>query len=286
MFFPEEYDILISDAEYKDIADLVYKWSGINLGVNKKALVKTRLLKRIRYYNFKSFEEYYAYLRDESHKEELVEFINAISTNVTSFFREEKHFKILAESVLPDIVQRKDKEESNKIRIWSCACATGEEVYSILITLAEYLKDLSAWDIKVLGTDISLKVLAYAKEGVYDIDKVKNMPPLLLSKYFDEGWQGNNRFYRVKDSLREKAVFARLNLMDKVFPFSSRPDVIFCRNVMIYFDNKTKRDLVKKIYDCLDKKGYLFTGHAENLLGMDAGFKNIAPAVYKKIGGN
>jgi chemotaxis protein methyltransferase CheR len=278
--------MLISDAEYKDIADLIYRWSGISLGANKRSLVKSRLLKRIRHHKFKSFKEYYEYLLDESHKEELVEFINAISTNVTSFFREEKHFKILSELVLPDIVQRKKREQSRKIRIWSCACATGEEVYSILITLAEYFKGLSAWDIKVLGTDISLKVLAYAKAGVYEVERVKNMPRLLLNKYFDEEWEENNRFYRVKYPLREMAVFGRLNLVGEVFPFSSKPDAVFCRNVMIYFDSKTKQSLIKRIYNCLAEGGYLFTGHSENLLGMDTGFKNIAPAVYKKVGIN
>lgn len=280
---PVDLNIAIHDDEYKDIVDLVYRWSGINLGEHKKDLVKARLFKRIRHGNFRTFREYYGFVIDASHREELIELLNAISTNVTSFFREVKHFEILKERVLPELVERKNKDKTRKIRIWSAACATGEEVYSLLICVLEFLKDPTIWDIKILGTDISTRALVAAKAGIYGEEKIKAVDPALLRRYFDVLIDRGQTYYRIKDFLRGMVIFGRLNLMDDIFPFSSHPNIVFCRNVMIYFDKETQGRLIKKIHYCLEEEGYLFTGHSESLMGIDVVFKNIAPAVYKKV---
>ncbi|HAJ57518.1 MAG TPA: hypothetical protein DCL35_07105 [Candidatus Omnitrophica bacterium] len=274
--------VTITEKEYKDIAELVYKRSGINLGDSKKDLVKARLLSRMRRYSFSSFGEYYAYVVHKAHYDELIEFINAISTNVTSFFREEPHFSFLKEVAFPDIIKRKNAARDRKFRIWSAACSSGEEVYSILIVLAEFLKDPLMWNVKVLGTDISTKALGRARAAVYEAEKLKKVPLDLTNKYFDQVLRDGVPCYRVKDSLKNQIILGRLNLMDDVFPFSSKPDIIFCRNVMIYFDKETQKALVKKFYNCMADGGYFFTGHSESLLGINVGFKNVAPAVYRK----
>lgn len=284
MDFSNGFNLKISDKEYNLLVALIYDRSGINLGSNKKELVKARLNKRIKALNLNTFKEYYEYVVKPEGEDELVEMLNAISTNVTSFFRENSHFDFMTKKALPEIVERKTKSGEKRIRIWSSACSTGEEVYTILITVLEYIKDPRGWDIKVLGTDISTKALALARNGVYDKEKISNIPGLLVSKYFDIHEEKGEKYYKVKEEVQRMGMFTRLNLMDKVFPFRNKIDIIFCRNVMIYFDKQTQTEVVKKFEKYLDEGGYLFIGHSESLIGMDIKkLKCMQTAVYKKI---
>lgn len=283
MELPLKSDVRISDKEYTLIANFVYEKCGINLGDNKKELVKARLAKRIRSYNFKSFREYYEYVIHDVTSSEVVEMIDAISTNVTSFFREKDHFDFMQRVAIPELIANKNSARSKKIRIWSAACSSGEEVYTILMILMESLKDFTSWDIKVLGTDISTRALACAKEGRYHFIKVKDMNPVMLSRYFKVEFEDADRYYRVIEPIRKCAFFTRLNLMEPSFPFHGQMDLIFCRNVMIYFDKETQFKVVTKLIKYLDDKGYLFIGHSESLIGMDVNLKSIQPAVFKKI---
>lgn len=283
-------DLMISpvglkESEYRSLVNLIYEKSGINLGPNKQELVKARLGKRLRALGLLSYSDYFKYLTNPSNDAEISHFINAISTNFTSFYREPRHFDFLTRTVLGEIAKKKLALRSNKIRAWCAAASSGEEPYSLGISLLEYFKDLSAWDIKLLATDISSKVLAEAFQGVYPQDKVKTaVDATLLKTYFDKIQSEKEPMYRVKDEVRRLIVFRRLNLMETEFPFKGPFDFIFCRNVLIYFDQPTQEMIVAKLLKYLEIGGYLFTSHSENIPMAFRGQVEIsAPAVYRKV---
>lgn len=270
----------LRDIDFEKISRFVYQICGINLHDGKRELVRARLIKRLREGNFKSFAEYFRFVTTEEGTYELIAMIDSLSTNLTSFFREEKHFyklrKILtemAESSLP-------YNRIPKLRIWSAGCSTGEEPYSLAITLKETMNGQRV-NLKILATDISTKVLKSAMAGIYSSESVRKIPHPLLRKYFQIGhgrWQG---YYRVKRDLKNIVEFMRFNLMENP-SFSDFFDVIFCRNVMIYFDKPTQVRLVDRFYNCLKESGWLFVGHSESLTGTDHSFKYIEPGIYQK----
>jgi chemotaxis protein methyltransferase CheR len=265
--------------DFERISRLVYEHCGINLHDGKKELVKARLGKRLREGNFESFSDYHQFITSDEGTDELVAMIDSISTNLTYFFREESHFQKLRE-ILAGITHAQDQRLSTtRFKIWSAGCSTGEEPYSLAMTLRECLNGTDR--VRVIATDISTRVLKTAMNGIYIEDKVKNLPPSLVKKYFQIGsgrWTGS---YRVKKSLRDIVAFMRFNLMDQPPPEFSF-DVIFCRNVMIYFDKQTQAMLVNRFYNCLQKGGYFFIGHSESLTGLNHAFKYIEPSVYRK----
>ncbi|MCK5579752.1 MAG: protein-glutamate O-methyltransferase [Candidatus Omnitrophica bacterium] len=284
MSFELETGVDITEREYKRLVEFIYAQSGINLGDKKKELVKARLGKRLKVYGFRKFQEYYEFVSSPKGSDELVEMLDAISTNVTSFFREKQHFDFLNRVALPEIINRKKQQRDNRIRAWSAACSTGEEVYTVMIALMDFLGQEKKWNVKVLATDISTKVLSVAKQGVYDYQKVKTVPPILLQEYFKQRIEGKEKTYQVKNTIKEKIVFRRLNLMDPGFPFKGKFDFIFCRNVMIYFDKETQTKVVDKLIHHLDVGGYLFIGHSESLAGFAKDrLKTLAPATFQKI---
>lgn len=276
--------IPLRDLEYRTLVKLIYEKSGINLGDNKQELLKTRLGKRLRALDIKTYGEYYDYATDPDNVGEMTNLINAISTNFTSFYRESQHYDFLLKTVLGEIVKNKQALHSRKIRIWCAAASSGEEPYTLALTLLEYFKNSSGWDIKLLATDISSKVLSHAYQGIYSEDNVKMVKSALLSRYFDKERQDDEIMYHVKDEVKRMIVFRRLNLMDPVFPFQGPFDFIFCRNVMIYFDLPTQENLIEKLLKYLVVGGYFFTSHSENL---PQSFRDrveiVAPATYRKI---
>ena len=279
-----DYSISLKELDYRSLVKLIYDKSGINLGDHKQELLKTRLGKRLRALGLKSYGEYFKYAIDPSNVEELTLLINAISTNFTSFYRESQHYDFLLKTALDEIAKKKQALRSNRIRAWCAAASSGEEPYSLALTLLEYFKGASDWDIKLLATDISSKVLSVAFQGIYSQEKVKGVSPFLLDRYFDKEFEEKNTMYRIKDEVKRLIVFRRLNLMDPVFPFQGQFDFIFCRNVMIYFDLPTQEILVAKLLKYLVPGGYLFTSHSENLpLVSRAQVEAIAPATYRKI---
>ncbi len=277
------YTISLTDKEYNLLAKFIYDRSGINLGDNKKELVKARLMKRIKFLRLESFRDYYEYLMADSTGEEIVKMLDAISTNVTSFFREKQHFKYLYSSALAEITSTKLSQKSNRIRIWSSACSSGEEPYTIAMIIHEFFQSLAGWDMKLLATDISTAALSLAKEGVYDREKTRIIPLTYLEKYFTKVFKDSRIVYEVSQKLKDLIAFRRLNLMDEYFPFNGKFDIIFCRNVMIYFDKQTQEKLVNKFYRYLEPGGYLFIGHSESLIGTNLHMKPVAPAIYRKI---
>lgn len=270
----------LRDIDFERISRLVYEHCGINLHDGKKELVKARLNKRLRDGDFKSFGEYYRYVITPEGTEELITMIDSLSTNVTYFFREERHFVKLRQ-LLPTLLKTPVRSgRAGRLRIWSAGCSTGEEPYSLAITLRESTPDKTT-ETAITATDISTKVLHAAARATYQQDKLKNVSSAVLKKYFQLGcgrWEG---YCRIKKEIRDMVRFLRFNLMETP-PSGFLFDVIFCRNVMIYFDKTTQGALVKRFYNCLEKGGYFFVGHSESLTGLDHDFKYIEPSVYRK----
>jgi chemotaxis protein methyltransferase CheR len=270
----------LRDIDYERISRLVYEQCGINLHEGKRELVKARLGKRLREGNFKSFADYYSYVTTDEGTDELISMIDSLSTNLTYFFREESHFQKLRQ-ILPLLLNSPSHAgQSEKLRIWSAGCSTGEEPYSLAMTICECANG-SSHGVKIIATDISTRVLQMAVKGVFNQDKLKNMTSAMLKKYFQMGsgrWDGH---YRIKKDISNMIQFSRFNLMDTP-PSSFRFDIIFCRNVMIYFDKLTQAALVNRFFQCLNKGGHLFIGHSESLTGLSHEFKYIEPSVYRK----
>ncbi|MEN6370452.1 MAG: protein-glutamate O-methyltransferase [Armatimonadota bacterium] len=266
----------LTQAQFERISDIVYKLCRINLHLGKEILVKARLAKRLRLLGVNSFEEYMDYLEHDRSGKELSIMIDSLTTNKTSFFRESQHFDYLQKHILPAL-----KAESNRMRIWSAGCSSGEEPYTLSMVIRETFPDIGKMDVRILATDISSKVLEAAKEALYNKDTLQDVPADLVRKYFTCTQTKPVRIYKVNDNVRSMIRFARLNLMDQ-WPMSGPFDVIFCRNVMIYFDKPTQQDLVRRYWEMLRPGGYLFVGHSESLTSTSHEFKYVQPALYVK----
>lgn len=266
----------ISTEEYQRFRRLIYDKSGISLGDRKQSLVKSRLSKRLRDLQLSSFSEYYDFVLGDLKGEEFTRLLDLISTNKTDFFREPKHFEFLRDRILPELA------EDKRIRIWSSACSTGEEPYTIAMTLFEHAQNPDQWDFKILASDLSTRVLAKAAAGIYDEDRFRDVPPEVLRRHFLRGRGGSAGLFKVKPHLAAVIQFRRLNLMDGQFPIKNPLDLIFCRNVMIYFDRPTQETLVKKFHRYLRPGGYLFIGHSESLQWVNHAFKSLAPTIYQR----
>ena len=266
----------ISTEEFQRFRTLIYDESGISLSEQKKSLLASRLSKRLRDLDLATFSEYYAKVTEDQTREEFTQMLDLISTNKTDFFREPKHFDFLRERVIPEL------ERIKRIRIWSSACSTGEEPYTIAMTLLENVQYPAQWDFKILASDLSTRVLAKAASGTYDEERVRDVPPDIVKRHFLRGRGESAGLLKVKPHLADMIRFRRLNLMDDEFPIKSPLDLIFCRNVMIYFDRPTQETLVNKFYRYLKPGGYLLIGHSESLQWVTHPFKSIAPTIYWK----
>jgi len=273
-------NLVLTDQEFENISQLVYDHCGIDLHEGKKELVRSRLAKLVRKYNASSFEEYRTRVVSDKSDQMMTELTDAISTNLTSFFRESQHFQFLSDTLIPELILRKSGKPS-KIRCWSAGCSTGEEPYTIAITLLESLRNDPQWDVKILATDISSRVLQWAQQGLYDEQRVAPVPGALKSRYLSAVRHNGKTHYQVCPTLQKTIVFKYLNLMES-WPFKGPLDFIFCRNVMIYFDKSTQQKLVHRYWETLDRGGYLFTGHSESLTGIAHKFRYIQPTIYRK----
>ncbi|MGL4593720.1 MAG: CheR family methyltransferase [Thermoguttaceae bacterium] len=269
----------ITDSEFHSIRDLVYSRFGITLTDQKKSLVVGRLQKILRQHELKTFKEYYDRLVADKTNQGLTELANQITTNHTFFFRESDHFDFFRQTILPWMTERHKKMNSNDLRIWCAASSSGEEPYTIIMSLLEYFgAEYGKWDCGLLATDISDKALSTAKRGFYDNTRIQGIPPAFLSKYFKKVPEG----YEVIEKMRKEVLFRRFNLMETNLPFKKPFDCIWCRNVMIYFDNPTKIALVNRMYKHTVNGGYLLIGHSETLGRDQTPWKYISPAVYRK----
>ncbi|MCL1946290.1 MAG: protein-glutamate O-methyltransferase CheR [Chitinivibrionia bacterium] len=271
--------IMISDGDFNRISKLVYDKFGINLSDSKKSLVIGRLQKVLRSHNFDSFKEYLDYLERDNSSASLSELVNRISTNHTFFYREYDHFEFFEKVALPEAKAFRLKQGHRRLKLWCAAASKGDEPYTIMIHLKRFFgHDYSLWEAGLLATDISEDALREAVAGVYPYERLDKIDKPTLQQYFD---YVNGR-YRIKEELRREVMYRKFNLMTPIFPFKGDFDMIFCRNVMIYFDNKTKAELAKKLYDQLRVGGYLYIGHSETLNGLDTPFKHIRSAIYQK----
>jgi chemotaxis protein methyltransferase CheR len=271
----------ISPAAYRFIAERVYAHSRIHLGEDKQALVAGRLGKRLRQWGLDTFEAYCAFLDSDQGAQEMGVLVDLISTNHTHFFREIQHMDFLRDTVLkqmvPELIRRREP-----FRFWSAACSSGEEPFTVAIVLAEYARNNGAFDWRIEASDISSRVLERAQQGIYPEERVRVPQPDMLPRYFQRGTGTHEGFYRVKDSLRQGLKFHRMNLLQAMYPVAPVQHVIFCRNVMIYFDIPTQQELVGKLTALLPTGGYLIVGHSESLLGVKHALKSVKPGIYRK----
>lgn len=269
------------DKDFAFISKLANQETGIQLGSHKKDLVYSRIVRRIRALNLRNFSEYCDYLVTHKH-EELRDFVNAITTNLTSFFREEHHFDFLTNTVYPEILA--EKRHPKKIRVWSAGCSTGEEPYSIAISLHNAFENKKAWDIKVLATDLDTNVLSHSREGVYSPDRVDGLSRAIMMKHFSKvpNPMGRGHAYLVANHLKNYITFNQLNLLED-WPIKGKFDFIFCRNVVIYFNKDTQRILFDRYANALKPNGYLFIGHSETLHGVTTRFESLGKTIYRKI---
>jgi chemotaxis protein methyltransferase CheR len=266
-------EFLCTDRDFKDIANLVYNACGIVLGDHKREMVYSRLARRIRALKLNDFKAYLAYL--DTHKDqEFDAFINAITTNLTSFFREVHHFEFIKSELIPNLI--KANKDTKRVRIWSAGCSTGEEPYSLAMTLNNAFP--SNWDVKILATDLDSNVLEKAQKGVYTAANVNGLDATHLKRWFLKSKDGEH--YKVKDTLRERVSFKRLNLLQD-WPMKGPFDLILCRNVVIYFDKETKDHLFKRYANILSDHGYLFLGHSESMGKEHSNYKNLGKTMYQ-----
>lgn len=269
--------ITITDREFKQLAEFIQRNYGIHLKEEKKSIVMGRLHQVLQQLQFDNFTDYFRYVVSDRTEKAVVQLMEKITTNHTFFMRETEHFRFLQEHVLPRLsLTISDRD----LRIWSAGCSSGEEPYTLAMILDEFLGlQKRNWDTKVLATDISHRVLETAVKGTYETEALASIPPQWKYTYFQRNGDGTSQ---VVDKIKNEIIFRRFNLMEPIFPFKRKFHVIFCRNVMIYFDQKTKNELVRKFYDHMESGGYLFIGQSESIDREAVKFRYVMPAVYRK----
>lgn len=269
--------VQITPKEFKQLAHLIEQQFGIHLKAEKSTLITGRLHKVLDDLGFSTFTQYYDYLVSDKSGTALVTLVDKITTNHTYFMREAEHFDYFYHTVLPWIKsQARDKD----IRIWCAASSTGEEPYTLAMLLHDFFQgDHHLWDTKILATDISQQALSTAIAGIYSAESVQVMPKLWLTKYFKRLPDGR---YAVQDFIKSQVIFRTFNLMEDIYPWKKKLHVVFCRNVMIYFDAPTKDRVVQKIHQSLHEGGYLFVGHSESVNRNVIPLQYVKPAVYRK----
>ncbi|GGK64817.1 CheR family methyltransferase [Amphritea balenae] len=269
-------DYKFTTQQFNLVRERLYSSAGIALADHKQDMVYNRLIRRLRCLNLNSFEAYFEYLQDNESEQTF--FINALTTNLTSFFREKHHFDFIRDQIVPERLHGHDR----KLRFWSAGCSMGEEAYSLAMTLCNAGISPASWDLKILATDIDSAVLQTARQGIYDLNR-SNISRSDLQKWFLKGRGKQEGLIRIKSTLQELISFRQLNLMDE-WPIKSSFDAIFCRNVMIYFDAPTQKILLDRMAKMLKPGGYLFVGHSEALVRQQQMFELIGRTIYRKVG--
>lgn len=271
----------MGDADFEFIRTLVYERSRISLDDRKRDLVIGRLAKRMRANGIEAMGDYCALLNEPENEEERARMIDAISTNHTFFFREIAHFQLLKDRIIPEMAARARNERWQCLNAWSAACSSGEEPYSMGMTLAEGLSD-RGWGWQIKATDISHRMLKAAQMAVYKETAVTPHAPAWALAYFQKGFAAQSGNFRVRADIRDNVKFSQLNLLEGAFPFAEPVHVIFCRNVMIYFDKETQQELVARLSRMLVPGGYLIVGHSEGLTSVQHNLEIIQPSVYRR----
>jgi chemotaxis protein methyltransferase CheR len=279
---PELQPKSISQKEFQNFQELIYRTSGIWLSQAKTALLVGRLSKRLRHFGLKTFSEYFRVVSDNP--EEFTRMLDAISTNETRFFREPNQFDFLEQRVLPQwIADAEAGSRTRKVRVWSAGCSTGQEPYSLAMTLLHDLPPSAGWDIEIAATDLSTQVLETAKSATWDFAKSSEIPEHYLKAFMLRGYGEQKGKMKAGPEIRSLINFYRLNLNEAKYPVTGKFDLIFCRNVLIYFDLQTRTQVVQRLLEHLSPAGFLFVGHAESLHTMAGVLRRVVPTIYTPI---
>lgn len=278
MMATEQREFAFRKKDFNHIAGLIHEQTGIKLADHKFDMMYARLARRLRQLGLRKVEDYIAFFESADGQDELPNLINAMTTNLTRFFRESHHFDTLRDECLASIVKKVERGGSRKIRIWSAGCSSGMEPYTIAMTLAMAVPDFAKWDALILATDIDTGMLERGRAGLYKKEDLADVPAVIRKKYAHKASGG---MLQIDDRLKSLIRFKKLNLLHD-WPFKGPFDVIFCRNVLIYFDKETRDDLVSRYADMLAPGGYLFLGHSEALAGEKAGLKSVGRSSFRK----
>ena len=273
-------DDRLSKRNFDRLGAYIYKYSGIKMPITKVTMLEGRLRKRLRATGIETFNDYCDYLFEHNGLEsESIYLIDAVTTNKTDFFREPKHFEYLVEKAVPDLLAHGHRQ----LKVWSSACSTGAEPFTLAMVLRECLENKADHSFKVIATDLSTEVLQTARRAIYTRDMIEPVPPALRRKYVMEAVDPRRNEVRMSPLLRKHVGFGRLNLMDDTYPVDELQHVVFCRNVLIYFDKQTQLHVLSRLCDCLVPGGYLFIGHSETASGLSLPIKQVANTVFKRV---
>lgn len=274
----------LSETEFRKIASYIEKNVGIKMPPEKRLMMQSRLTSRLKALQLDSFKQYidYVFSGKDTDNHEIIMMIDAMTTNLTEFFREPQHFDFMRNVALPEFAA----QGRGKIKIWSAGCSTGQEPYTLSMVMSEFIRQnptSSIRDYSVLATDISTKVLDKAASAIYPMDAVKGIPKQTMHQYFLKGKDPKNPSVRLKQEIRNRVNFMRLNFMDDDYGFRDTLQIIFCRNVLIYFDKTNQERVINQFLRYLEPGGYLFLGHSETIFGMTLPFRTVAPTVFQRI---
>ncbi len=274
-------EFLYTEKDFKYLAQLAGTRAGISLSSSKRELIYGRLARRLRELGLKSYKQYCDRLK-EGDEEELTHFINAITTNVTSFFRENHHFEFLEQNLLPDLINSHDDAKNPRLRLWSAGCSSGEEPYSMAMVLQESIPDIRRWDAKILATDLDLNILGIASRGIYPLQRMQGVSVGRRKRWLSLGTGNNEGMAKVGSDIRQLVTFRQLNLTAE-WPMRGLFDAIFCRNVTIYFDKSTRIRLLNRFANLLSDGGHLFVGHSESMFGLTDRFRSVGRTIHQKV---
>ncbi len=273
----------LSDADFKRLARFIEGELGIRMPDTKRVMLESRLQKRLRSYGFSDYSDYVDYVfSPEGRETELINMIDAVTTNKTDFFREAEHFDYLVGKIVPHAKAGEGIGVSRPFSIWSAGCSTGEEPYTIAMVLEEYREVDPKFSYRIFASDLSTKVLEKAMEAVYEEEKAAVVPMSFKKKYMLKSKDASKRLVRMKPNIRSRVTFARINFMDETYDVDPFFDVIFCRNVIIYFERRIQESILRKLCDHLRPGSYLILGHSETLTGMEMPLKGVAPTIYQR----
>ncbi len=274
----------MEEPEFNYLKTVIYDKTGISLAPHKKIMLQSRLNTRLRHNQIPNFQEYVKKLKSEVpfFQTEILEIINRVTTNKTDFFRENHHFEYLKSTAFPAIEQKYKNLSRKSLRIWSSASSTGEEPYSLAITLHDYFQGKPGWDLKIFASDIDTNVLSHADKGIYKEDRFTTVNKDIVQKHFTPITTPDGREFKIKPNIRELISFRKINLLESPYPFTEKMDIIFCRNVIIYFDKPTQTKIFQNLEKVMVEDGLLIIGHSETLFGISDNFKFLGHTVYQR----
>jgi chemotaxis protein methyltransferase CheR len=279
----EVFKIKMTDEDFGKLSSFIFQELGIKMPYAKKIMLQCRLQRRLSELKMTSFKSYIDYVFSKEGLEgEIIKLIDFITTNKTDFFREPSHFDYLTEKVLPELCCSPGTTKKT-IKIWSAGCSSGEEPYTIAIVLKEYFQNHPEYDFEIFATDISLRILQKAALGIYSEERVNGIPLSLKKKYFLKSKDQQNKTVRITSEIRSKIKFQRLNFMDPHYPVEKEFDIVFCRNVLIYFNRETQQQVINKLSSKLKQNGFFFLGHSESITNMKVPLSQIRPTIFRKV---